>query len=150
MKTFLLLAIPSLLLRLEMDAQAVVAYFLVAEIPEQVIFHDSYVVPLTRPDDILYARKLIREGWHNKAFIVIARIEPGVDPVNRNYLAPGQPPWSWHVSKFEGFSEAIPIVLDGTPTQVEQNLEQRMAEGGLIGFAGYTIVAEVGPEPLAL
>ena len=54
------LTILSLTSCLELHA---VAYFLVAEVPEQNVFHDSYVLPLIEPNHIAYARRLIREGW---------------------------------------------------------------------------------------
>jgi hypothetical protein len=102
-----------------------VAYFLVAEIPEQNIFHDSYVVPLIRSNDIAYARRLIRDGWHG---------------------------WSWHVAEFLKFDPYGCVICQYvTPTQVEQGIDDWSTQGGLIiGFQSYTIVAEVGPTPLSL
>src|SRR2546422_4556081 len=81
-------------------------YFLVTEPPGREVKRDSYVLPLSRPEDIAHARDLIlRGGAITNASgrveanhpLIVARIAIGKDGINRNYRAPGCPEWSWHV-----------------------------------------------------
>ena len=52
---------------------------------------DSYVLPLSNPADIAAARHIIEQGPLNVSErIVVARIAPGADGINRNLGAPFQ------------------------------------------------------------
>jgi hypothetical protein len=119
-------------------------HFLVAEIEPS--HYDSYVLPLQDPAAVAHARELIRVGPSAGEPIVVARIAPGADGINRDFLAPGSPPWSWHVTNFEGFADNTIEILDGWPSYVESDVEGWMANtGGYIGFWSYTVVAELPP-----
>ena len=111
------------------------AYFVVAEI---VPYHgDSYVLPLSDPLDIAFARMLIANG---ETRIVNALIASGSDGINRDVLAPGMPEWSWHVSEFLEFAENTVEICDGCPTGIEQHLDMW---NGQICFWSYTVVWEI-------
>jgi hypothetical protein len=120
--------------------------FLVAE-PEGSVTHgDSYVLPLEDPADIEHARALIALGPAAGAPIAVAAIAAGADGVNRDLLAAGAPPWSWHVSAFDGFTDFTIEILDGWPSFVEQDVDGWIANtGGFVGFWSYTVVEEL-PE----
>jgi hypothetical protein len=124
-------------------------YFKVAE-PFPFINHgDSYILPLSDPAHIAAARNIIDQGPLNVSErIVVARIEPGADGINRNLGAPFQT-WSWHVTEFLGFAEFTIEILDGWPTFVESDVPGWMDNtNGLVGFWSYTVVEEVlVPEP---
>ncbi len=127
--------------------------FLVTELPGYELFYDSYVLPLSEPDDIAYARGLIEYGPGSEGYeatIVGAWIAAGADGINRDYLAPGAPEWSWHVSAFVRFAEYSAEIYDGSPSGVESDLEGWIGPGGgIIGFWSYTVTAEI-PEPATL
>lgn len=126
-------------------ARAETVYFVVAEIAPH--HNDSYVLPLSKPDDIAHARKLIElgpgiEGGH----IAVAAIDADSDGVNRNTLAPDQPLWSWHVSEFYGFAEMTIELCDGWPGLVEDNLDYWVNTVGQVCFWSYTVVEEITPD----
>jgi hypothetical protein len=125
-------------------------HFLVAERPEFATHGDSYVLPLTDMAAIDHARALITAPPGDLSSIVIARIAAGADGVNRDHLAPGAPPWSWHVTEFVEFADFAAEILDGWPTFVESDVEGWIANtGGMIGFWNYTVITELPlvPEP---
>src|SRR2546423_14198665 len=77
-------------------------YFLVADPRESdwALVGDSYVLPLTKQEDIDHARYLIwlgRAAFQDpaKAALVVAKVGPGKDGINRDYLNPSFPEWSW-------------------------------------------------------
>ena len=75
---------------------------------------------------------------------MVAKIAKGANGINRNPLAAGAPPWSWHVSEFEGFVDSTIEILDGWPTYVEGDIDGWIANtNGYIGFWSYTVTAEV-------
>ena len=121
--------------------QTPTAYFLVAN-PDLMLIglSDSYVLPLSDPDDIAMARLLVSGGFR----IVSATVTVGSDGINRDMLAPGSPEWSWHVTQFHGFVEAAIELCDGTPTMTEVS-SQSWLEGDEydICYWNYTVVAEV-------
>src|ERR1700687_332188 len=118
--------------------------FLVAERPGQEQHHDSYVLSLDGPQHIAHARELIAVGPDIGSAIVLARIAAGPDGINRDYLAPGAPAWSWHVTEFLGFTDFTPEIYDGWPGFVEQDVELWINNTqGTIGFWSYTVVAEL-------
>lgn len=130
------------------SANGTTRYFLVAELPGQELCHDSYILPLTEPTHIAYARSLISDGIGDRPFIVLADIASGADGVNRDYLKDGAPAWSWHVTGFKGFVEFTAEVLDGVPTYVESDVEGWMkSSGGAVGFWTYTVVEELPLQP---
>jgi hypothetical protein len=141
---YLFLALPALALATA-TAHGGTVYFLVAEPPGRVANGDSYVLPLTRPEDVAHARRLIAKGPDAGAPIVVAAIAAGADGVNRDYLDPDAPAWSWHVTEFLGFADSSAEILDGWPSYVEGDVKEwaRITDGR-IGFWDYTVVAELG------
>ncbi len=120
--------------------------FLVAEPPGSVVHGDSYVLVLQDPADVDHARALAQQGPAAGAPIAVARIVPGGDGQNRDLRAPGEPPWSWHVTDFEGFADITTEVCDGWPGYVEQDVAGWIANtNGTVCFWRYTVVEEL-PE----
>lgn len=131
---------------------AATVYFRVAEPFPFGGHHDSYVLPLSNPDDIAAARSIIAKGPLSVADrIVVARIAPGADGINRNLNSPFQT-WDWHVTDFLGFAELTAEIYDGWPTFVESDVPGWMANtGGIVGFWSYTVVSELAvPEPAGI
>jgi hypothetical protein len=132
--------------------KAETVYFLVGGIYPSI--PESYVLPLDDPCDIAYARLLIDEGPfepNTSAYIVLAAIDRWDSNnsinINRDYLQPGIPAWSWYVTKFDGFWEITSELLNGNPSLVENDIEQWIEDtNGYIGFWGYTVVAELGMD----
>jgi hypothetical protein len=128
-------------------------YFLVGHWLDGELFGDSYVLPLSKPEDIAHARYLISLGpsvWDGPEpppAIVGAKISYERDGINRDYRDPMFPQWSWHVVEFLRFADISAEILDGSPTSVEDG---RYTGGELIGFWRYTVVRELGPVPLYL
>jgi hypothetical protein len=130
-------------------------WFVVAENPAlgACVHCDSYVLPLEDPGAIAHARELVASGGTAEAPIVLAEIVAGADGTNRNVIVIGEPPWSWHVSAFQGFVDLTAEIYDGWPGFVESDVEGWIAntrtapgEPGVVGFWNYTVVAEL-PEP---
>jgi hypothetical protein len=135
------------------EARAEFISFLIAERPGRITHGDSFVLRLNNPAEIAHARELIAAGPDVGGAIILARIAPGADGINRDDRAPGAPQWSWHVTEFLGFADASIEVYDGWPTFVERDVPGWMANtGGTIGFWNYTVVAELSsvPEPSGL
>jgi len=131
-------------------------YFLVARPRENdaIVQEDSYVLPLSKKEDIDHARYLISLGGsvfsENHKSIVGAFVWSGKDGINRNYFDRRLPEWSWHV-EFGAFAEIMEEVYDGTPTLLENGFADwpHDDEGRrLIGFFSYTVIRELGPFPL--
>lgn len=125
--------------------------FLVAENPSlrNPCFHcDSYVVPFCDPETIAWAREVIARRGAVLGSIVVANIAKGADGINRDYLAPSAPEWSWHVIECQAeFAEGTIEITDGWPGYVESDVDGWIANTrGEIGFNNYTVVAEL-PEP---
>src|SRR2546426_2284988 len=132
-------------------------YFLVAEPPGRVVGNDSYLLPLSKQEDIDHARFLISLGQsvftEPHQTIVGARVGPGKDGINRNFVDPKFSEWSWHVVEFLEFNDASAEILDGSPTILENDpawYGGQDSRQGLIGFWGYTVVRELGPRPFYL
>ncbi len=120
-------------------AQDETVYFLVGEI---VPFHnDCYLLPLDDPWSIAYARDLIKYGTGPEGTIVIGYVYPwngeGIN-INRNYLQPGMPAWSWNVL-FGEFAEITIELCDGWPGWVEEC----PACWNQICFWDYTVIDEL-------
>ena len=131
-------------------------YFLVAELPGMAAHNDSYVLPLSKEEDINHARYLISR-WQSGTFdadrpLVVANIVAANDEINRNFLDPKFPKWSWQVSQFLEFGDYTAEVLDGCPACLENRFDwQHFGSGEWgIGFWNYTVVRELGPVPLYL
>jgi len=114
------------------------------------------VVPIDDADAIQHARDLIALGPETVGDpIVVAAIEAGADGINRDWLAPGAPEWSWHVTEFLSFAFATIEILDGYPTFLESDVagwientnQASEPEVGYIGFWSYTVIAELAPIP---
>ena len=94
-------------------------YFLLSERRAPQV--ESYVLPLRKPEHIAEARRQLAGIEQAYRQFAAARIAKGADGINRNYLAPGAPPWSWHVTEFIGFYDGISHGRrDGEPSDVEQ------------------------------
>ncbi len=120
------------------------AYFLVSSPTHG----DSYVLPLTRAEDITMARAIIADPESVTSRIVVARIAKGGGEGryhNRDIL--GKREWSWHVTELVQFADATIELLDGTPTYVEEHLDEWISmTGGVIGFWSYTVTRELDPS----
>ena len=130
---------------------------MVAEANTPPVHGDSYVLPLTEPDDIAHARDLIKYGPAVGQPIVVAHITCSYDCINRGYLDPNQCvndpngkrctnkcAWSWHVTQFDYFADMTAEILDGWPGLVESDCQ---GFGPQIGFWTYTVVEELGINP---
>ena len=155
-KSLVILIVAAVAARAAGAARAATVYFVVAERPEVKVLGDSYVLPLSAEADVAHARDLIARGADAAgAALVFAEISAGSDGVNRDVLAPGQPLWEWHVSRFEGFGDLGIELTDGNPTQVGEDVQgwisnTRLNETdttGHIGFWNYTVVAELPLAP---
>ena len=132
--------------------------FVVAELPDNRVHGDSFIVTIDSADssNLQHARELV--DWiHNGAdpllspgaTIVVGSITAGADGINRDWGAAGIPAWSWHVEEPISFADFTVEILDGWPTFVESDVPGWIANtNGKIGFWNYTIVEErLVPEP---
>jgi len=118
--------------------------FVVSEFPDRVFRHDAYTLELTRAADIAHARDLIARGVDAGQPLVVARIVPGGDGINRNHGVAGAPLWSWHIDRFDSFADVTIEILDGWPSYVESDIPGWIDNtGGYIGFWSYTVTAEL-------
>jgi hypothetical protein len=127
--------------------------FVVAELPNRQNHADAYVLTLNDPNDIAHARDLIMRGSAAGEMIVVAQIARGSDGINRNYLTPGMPLWSWHLVGEPSFADSTIELYDGWPSEVEGDVQGWIRNtGGYIAFWNYTVVAEISavPEPASL
>src|SRR5438876_8810684 len=95
-----------------------VIYFLVGPKPGS---HDtdSAVIPLSKPEHIEHARELIANGPNpngepNRSTAVV-KVRAGKIGINRNYLDPKLPEWSWHVEEVYSFGDIVAEILMITP-----------------------------------
>lgn len=129
-------------------------YFLVGPQPESPQ-QDSLVIPLAKPEDIEHARDLIVRGpvvnGELNRPIPVVGIRGGKDGINRNYLDPRLPEWSWHVVEVFGFGDVVAAAIMWDPTSLETQFDWSQSSLSFtVGFAGYTVVRELGPAPLYL
>jgi|SRR5881394_1470748 len=100
-------------------SEAETVYFLLADPLGTVVHKDSYILPLSKEQDINHARYLIsRYGFGysgDDQTIVVANVVGAKDDINRNFLDPKFPKWSWQVSEFRGFADYTSEIWDGTP-----------------------------------
>ncbi|MCH2184516.1 hypothetical protein MK280_01450 [Myxococcota bacterium] len=54
----------------------------------------------------------------------------GSDGLNRDMLAAGEPLWTWHVSRFDGFAQIAIELCDGWPGFVEDDPSAFIANTG--------------------
>ena len=124
-------------------------YFKVAEMADDKIHNDSYVLPIPASDtmNIRIAREIIRYGAAYPDRIITGKIAKGVSPcslLNKD-LATGKS-HSWYVESFAGFSAFTIEVCDGWPGYVDENIDQWMAElDGAICFWSYSVTEEITP-----
>src|SRR2546430_6981612 len=97
-------------------------YFLVGETHRMVSgYNDSYVLPLSRAEDIAHARYLISRFEssccrHTDYDCDSSSDVCSSDLINRNFLDPKFPKWSWQVEQFLRFGDGTAEDLDGSPT----------------------------------
>ncbi len=128
------------------DSPQGTVYFLVTEVPGLKYHGDSYVVGISDPTDIAYARSLIANQGvdQGRGNIIVARIAAGADGVNRDMLSEPVNNWSWHITAFESFSGSTIEILDGWPSFIESDVEGWMENTqGRVGFWSYTITQEL-------
>jgi len=77
---------------------------------------------------------------------LVASIQKGHDHTNRNLSSLTKTPWSWSVSEIFGFSNALGLDCDGTPSIVEDYLVPWLTSQQNICFWGYRIQRELNPE----
>jgi hypothetical protein len=122
-------------------------YFLVAEITSN--HGDSFVLPLTAPEDIAAAERII--SGTQAPQIVHARITRGSGDgnyLNKDLAGSGRV-WSWHVVEFLGFVDVTAEIYDSWPTYVEEHLDEWMQQNnGIIGFWTYTVIRKVNVSEL--
>ena len=131
------------------------SFFLVGDQPGQIVRNESFVLPLSKPDDIDYARHLISisvlgyvEGDRT---IVVADVFANRNDINRNYLEPKFPKWSWQVADFIVFAEIVAEGIIFSPTALEGMEWSRPSTNRLtVGFDGLFVIRELGSEPLYL
>ncbi len=108
----------------------------------------SFLVPLSDPEQIAHARDLIARGPSAGSTILSASIQAGGDGFNRNLKITGSPLWSWHVTGVAGFADMAIELCDGWPGFVEQNPQAFIDNtNGQICFWGYTVVSELAQRP---
>ncbi|MCK4763781.1 MAG: hypothetical protein KAW12_16385 [Candidatus Aminicenantes bacterium] len=122
-----------------------VVYFLVSEINP---FHgDSFILPLTDPEDIEFAEKIVADINSTTSRIVSARIARGSGGgsyLNKDLSSGSSRVWSWHVVEFFDFVDVTIEIQDSRPTYVEENLDRWMQQNnGMIGFWSYTVTRKV-------
>lgn len=117
-------------------------YFLVAEVNTPV-YNDSYILPLTEPNDIAHARDLIAYGASTGQSVVVATVACGSDCINRDYLGAYKPAWYWRVADFNSFSDSQPPNSYSTPVSVNWNC----IPDKYIACPTYTVVYELGTDP---
>ncbi|MDA3934359.1 MAG: hypothetical protein PF630_08565 [Gammaproteobacteria bacterium] len=128
-----------------------VRYFRVAEINKPCFHCESFILPLSDPDDIAQAENLIENGPESGGTIAVSQIVAGSDGINRDLNAPDEPLWSWHIVSFDGFSDITIELCDGWPSLIESDVDEfiRNTSGplqpgrGQICFWGWTVVDEV-------
>jgi hypothetical protein len=154
MKTSTIIALASLVAVASQAQQTV--YFLATqwpELPPDEQQNLSFVVGLSKPEDIEKAREFV-----TKPTIELGRpfncmiggfVTAGADGINRNYLDPALPAWSWRITEFTGFYGAgIPEVFvtpEGLELLYAGLAPDSRTESWLIML--YSITRELGPLP---
>jgi hypothetical protein len=115
---------------------------------------DSFLLPLTDPEQIAHAREIVEHGLEAERVLSQLVVQGGADGINRDYRDPTLRPWSWHVVECRGFADVI-IDIPGWfmwPEQLEIAISMRdPAEQLQWHSTNSTVhipVRELGPEPL--
>jgi hypothetical protein len=125
-------------------AAADTVWFVVAE--RVVERNESFLLPLSDPAAIAQARALIAQP--SEGGIVVAKIAPGSDGLNRDVRADGQPLWAWHITEFEQFADHTIELCDGWPGFIQQDVAGYIANtDGRICMWGYTVKQELAQAP---
>ena len=133
-----------------------VIYFLVGPLSGNVA-EASMVIPVSKPEHIAHARELIVrgpivDGEPNRPFPV-GKVRSGKNGINRNYLDPSLPEWSWHVEEVLDFADVVAEILVITPNELEFGVDWSKDDGtatSVWGFIAHTVTRELGPAPLYL
>ncbi len=80
----------------------------------------------------------------------MVRVRGGKNGINRNYLDPKLPEWSWHVEEVTGFGDISIPELFASPSGLETIDWSNTSGTSDWFFGGYTVVRELGPVPLYL
>jgi hypothetical protein len=121
-------------------------YFLAADF-DPAYRTDSYVLPLTDPNDIAHARDLIANGPAAGQPWIMIQVACGADNINRNYLSSVKHPWNWHITGFNGFVDTFPPGYYGDPAMIHHACLMTATTQGTNGFSSYTVIAELGQNP---
>lgn len=105
---------------------------------------ESYVIGMQDPKMIATARQQILDPQLEK--IIVAGISLGNQNVNRSFTGRDRSPYSWSVSRVDAFSDFALIDCDGSPDIVEENLMERIQQGGNICFWHYRVIRELSRE----
>jgi hypothetical protein len=114
---------------------------------------ESYVVTTSDPVKIEQARAYLKQPSHPPYLYARVRIAAGADGVNRNYAAPTQPLWNWHVTELIDWVIYDPrqpefavyiITRDGMPSMVPDI----MAGAGAVVAIDPTTGATATPQPV--
>ena len=120
-------------------ASAQTAVFVVSEIGSPCVHCDSFLLPLSNPEDIADARALVENGPSGRVgSIPVLAITAGPDGLNRDVLANGEPLWDWHVSGFVGFADFTIELCDGWPGFIESDPAAFIANTGVNSAPGPT------------
>jgi hypothetical protein len=155
MKTSTMIALASLAVVAGQAQQTV--YFLATawpELPPEEQRNLSFVVGLSKAEDIEKAREFVskptRELGRPDDCMIGAFVTAGADGINRNYLNPDLPAWSWRITEFQGFYWASIPGRGATPDGLEFLYgglpPDSRTESWLIVL--YSITRELGPLPL--
>lgn len=102
---------------------------------------ESFIMAIKSPEMIKQARQQIKSPQLEK--IIVARIEAGNGGHNRSYHDADHSPYSWSVSEVDSFTDFALNDCDGTPDTVENQLSQRLNDGGRICFWRYRVIREL-------
>lgn len=126
----------------KLDTPADQVYFLIGTKDNR--SGESYVIGLQDPKTIETARQQISNPQLEK--IIVAGISLGNHGVNRSFTSRDRSPYSWSVTRVDGFSDFALIDCDGSPDIVEENLMERIQTGGNICFWHYRVLRELTRE----
>lgn len=105
---------------------------------------ESFLVRLDSPKLIQQAREQIRSPLKPMPRRLIAVVSAGGSGFNRNTKDPYRRAWSWHITHVSRFADFSSIDCDGSPTQLEQNLDWWLeARQGQICFWNYRVTREL-------
>ena len=152
--TLLLVASTSLVVVASQAQQTV--YFLATqwpELPPDEQQNLSFVVGLSRAEDIEKAREFVAkptiELGRPVDSMIGAFVTAGADGINRNYLNPDLPAWSWRITEFQGFygigTDDVFVTPDGLEFLYGGLPPDSRTEFWLIAL--YSITRELGPLP---